>query len=472
LTDQMITDAVQDEIHHDPAILSAYLDVQTRDGIVTLTGMVNNLLAKSQATRIAETVKGVRAVVNQLYVKPASTRSDADILKDIETALRLNPAVEALDVDVQLQKGVAELTGTVQSWQEKQAVARVARGVQGVLGIENRVQVQYPKSRPDREIQADIENKLRWDVLVDDALIDVEVQDGKVRLTGTVGSAAEKRVALGDAAVAGIKDVDVSGLNVEKWARDPALRENKYVTKSDEDIRQAIERALQLTPWLNDTRIMAAVQQGRVTLRGVVTNLKTKRTAAQIARQTVGVTHVTNRLKVKTPQAIRNEALTADIRGALTRDPYVSRHEITVVVENGTAMLSGAVPSYFDKAQAEDIAASVRGIARVQNHLRVLTPSTPLVYDPYVSDNGYVYDYSWYDYAPEMTWRQDAEIKQDIEDELWWSPFVDADAVSVAVSDGVVTLTGTVESWSEWHAASENAYEGGAKRVVNQVRVE
>jgi osmotically-inducible protein OsmY len=468
----MITDAVQDEIHHDPAILSAYLDVQTKDGIVILSGMVNNLLAKAQATRIAETVKGVRAVVNQLYIKPASNRSDDAIRKDIETALNLHPAAEALDVDVQLQNGVAELTGTVQSWQEKQAVARVARGVKGVIGIENRVQVQYPESRPDREIQADIEDKLRWDVRVDDALVDVDVQNGKVQLTGTVGSAAEKRVAIGDTAVAGIKDVDVSGLKVEKWARDPALRHDKYVTKSDEDIRQAIVRALQVTPWVNDTGIMADVQNGRATLRGVVTNLKAKRAAAQMARHTVGVKQVTNRIKIKTPQAMQNDTLAADIRGALTRDPYVSRHEITVEVENGTAVLNGAVPSYFDKAQAEDIAASVKGIARVQNHLRVLDASTPLVYDPYVYEDWYIYDYPWYDYAPEVTWRQDAEIKQDIENELWWSPFVDADEVSVAVSDGVATLTGTVESWSEWHAASENAYEGGAKRVVNQVQVE
>ena len=88
MTDQMITDAVQGEIHHDPAIISAYLEVRTEDGIVTLSGIVNNLLAKAQATRIAETVKGVRAVVNQLHIKPAASRSDDAIQKDIETALK------------------------------------------------------------------------------------------------------------------------------------------------------------------------------------------------------------------------------------------------------------------------------------------------------------------------------------------------------------------------------------------------
>jgi osmotically-inducible protein OsmY len=472
LTDQMITDAVEDEIHHDPAILSAYVDVKTEDGIVTLSGMVNNLLAKTQATRIAETVKGVRAVANQLYIQPYPSRSDDAILKDIKTSLSLNPAAEALQVDVQIQRGVATLAGTVQSWQEKQAVEHVAASVQGVVGVDNRIQVKYPESRPDREIKADIEQKLRWDVRVDHALIGVDVQNGNVRLTGIVGSAAEKRLATMDVAVAGIKGIDASGLKVEKWTRDPALRENKYVVKSDEDIRQAVSRALQVTPWVNATRITPVVQEGNVTLRGVVSNLKAKRAAAQMARHTVGVKQVSNRIKVRTPEEIRNEALTADIRGALTRDPYVSRYNLTVDVENGTAFLNGAVSSYFEKAQAEDVAASVRGIARVQNNLRVLDPSRPLAYNPYVYDDWSVDDYPWYDYAPEATWKQDAEIKQDIENEIWWSPFVDSADVHVTVSDGIATLTGMVESRAAREMASANAYEGGAQRVVNQIRVE
>jgi osmotically-inducible protein OsmY len=471
LTDQMISDAVADEIHHDAAILSPYVDVQTEDGIVMLSGIVNNLVAKKQATRIAEMVKGVRAVVNELYIQPTPSLTDEAILKGIQTALILSPAVEAPEVDVRLQNGVATLSGTVQSWQEKETVRRVAEGVKGVVGVENRIQVQPPESRPDREIQEDIEQNLRWDARVDHALIDVEVQNGNVRLTGIVGSAAEKRMAMTNVAVVGITGIDVSGLKVEKWARDPALRENKYVVKSDEDIRQAVSRALQINPWVRAARITPVVRDGKIILRGAVSNLKAKREAAQVARHTVGVRQVTNRIKVRTPEEMRNEALTANIRGALTRDPYVSRYTITVDVENGTAFLNGAVSSYFEKAQAEEVAGSIRGIASVQNHLRVLNPSRPLVYNPFVYEDWSVVDYPWYDYAPGTTWIPDADIQQDIEREIWWSPFVDSDDVSVAVSNGVATLTGMVESWSERRAASENAYEGGARRVVNQIQV-
>lgn len=44
---------------------------------------------------------------------------------------------------------------------------------------------------------------------------------------------------------------------------------------------------------------------------------------------------------------------------------------------------------------------------------------------------------------------------------------MDSEEVSVRVTDGVATLTGTVESWVERSSATEDAFEGGAARVVN-----
>ena len=55
----------------------------------------------------------------------------------------------------------------------------------------------------------------------------------------------------------------------------------------------------------------------------------------------------------------------------------------------------------------------------------------------------------WYKDNPEMACRQDATTKQDSENELWWSPFIDADEVSVAVANDVATLTDAVVSWLE-----------------------
>jgi osmotically-inducible protein OsmY len=84
-------------------------------------------------------------------------------------------------------------------------------------------------------------------------------------------------------------------------------------------------------------------------------------------------------------------------------------------------------------------------------------------------DEGRAPDFDWYYFEPEVTMKRDGEIKEEIKDELFWSPFVDADQVFVRVEEGVATLTGTVDSWTEYNAATENAYEGGATKVNNQL---
>jgi osmotically-inducible protein OsmY len=299
LADQAITDAVEDELAHDPAIAAVNIDVQTRAGMVTLTGTLSNLLAKERASRIAETVKGVRGVANQIVVRPDQDLSDEALRKDVITALKLDPVSDALELEVQVAQGVVTLMGTVQSWQEKQAAAGVVKGIQGVREVVNRIAIRYANARPDEEIRADVVHSLNWDVFVDDTLIDVRVQEGEVHLTGTVGSAAEKRAAIADAGVTGVKEIDASGLEVKYGARNPELRQRKYVTKSDEEIRQAVEDALDLSPRVKAYRMVPEVSDSTVTLRGTVDNLSAKRAAAQVARRIVGVVRVENRLKVR-----------------------------------------------------------------------------------------------------------------------------------------------------------------------------
>jgi osmotically-inducible protein OsmY len=51
------------------------------------------------------------------------------------------------------------------------------------------------------------------------------------------------------------------------------------------------------------------------------------------------------------------------------------------------------------------------------------------------------------------------------------NPFVDADEVFVTVKDGITTITGVLHSRSERQAAAENAYDGGALSVGNDIKV-
>ena len=70
------------------------VDVSTSQGIVTLSGSVDNPLAKERAVKIAKSIRGVLGVIDQIIVTPVS-RSDEDIRKDIQAALQEDPATES-----------------------------------------------------------------------------------------------------------------------------------------------------------------------------------------------------------------------------------------------------------------------------------------------------------------------------------------------------------------------------------------
>ncbi len=470
MTDQDISDKIEDQLILDPGVLSVLINVRTTDGIVTLRGKVNSILAKERAARVAKTVKGVRSVVNRIDINPTALRPDDQVRKDVENALAADPATESYIIGTTVESGQVTLTGAVHSHQQRQVARTVAKGVRGVRAVEDQIDVAYKVDRPDEEIQAEIEQTLRWNARVDDYLINVVVDNGEVTLSGVVGSAAEKRSAECDALVANVNSVDSSELNVERWARDEELRGEKYLIKSEEQVRDAVRRALLHDPRVNPFNVAVEVTGSLVTLRGEVKNLKARRAAEQDARNTVGVSGVYNRLRVRPVTRATDAQIAQGIRETLLRDPYVDRFEITVTVVGDTASLYGTVNSYFAMHRADDLASRVVGVVDVMNHLRV-DIETPYTYDPYV-DDAYLGQDVLAGYERRAPGKTDTQIKESIESHLWWSPFVNSNNVTVSVTNGIATLTGTVGSWSERQAATKNAYDGGATLVSNDLIVD
>ncbi|MEJ2638043.1 MAG: BON domain-containing protein [Desulfosarcinaceae bacterium] len=472
LTDDTISDAVEDELQLDDAVRSNLIDITVSEGIVTLTGSVDNLLAKERAGRIAEEVKGVRAVVNTIRVLPPILRSDKAIQKDVSDALLMDPATDNYEVSVAVKDNVVTLAGSVDSWQEKQLCKTVAMGVKGVKGIDNNIEFHYSAGRPDSEIQKEIEQALRWDVLVDDALVHVTVNDGIVELSGTVGSLAEKRRAISNAYLTGVNDVDAKRLEVHYWARDPNLRGEKYRGLSDTDIRAALKDALLYDPRVKSFKVTAEVANGVATLRGNVDNLEAKHAATQTARNTVGVVQVINRLKVRPQKDYDDKLLKDTIERTFTVDPIVASFELSVTVRNGIVDLFGSVGTVYEKHHAEELAARINGVVGVNNYIVVAALSDPYPYDPYL-DNwwGSSQTVEPHYRSPAVLLKTDAEIREGIKDEYYWSPFVDSEDITVRVDNGKATLTGTVDTWVEYYAATDNAYEGGAVTVDNNLKV-
>jgi osmotically-inducible protein OsmY len=290
-----------------------------------------------------------------------------------------------------------------------------------------------------------------WDVWIDDALIDLIVKNGEVTLSGVVGSLAEKTRAFEDAWVTGVVSVDDSQLAIDWTRRDEMRRPMEFSRLNAKEIRRAIEDAFSYDPRVAPFNIDLRIENGIVTLSGVVDNLKAREAAAEDARNTRGVWWVKNHLKVRPsvgpiqrPIQDADREIAQKVRVAFLRDPIIEQHEITVTVNNYAVKLEGRVDSRFEKSLAEDVASRVHGVVTVFNELTIPR-----------------------DWQVKPDW----QIEMQIAEELDWSPFVDEDRIAVTVHDGVATLTGAVDDLKERRAATVNAYEGGARQVRNQLQV-
>ena len=88
-TDVRLRDAVMRELDWDPEVDASAIGVAARDGIVTLTGYVDNYAGKLAAERTARRVQDVRAVASDIEVRLKLQPTDVDIAKDAVHALRL-----------------------------------------------------------------------------------------------------------------------------------------------------------------------------------------------------------------------------------------------------------------------------------------------------------------------------------------------------------------------------------------------
>jgi osmotically-inducible protein OsmY len=445
MTDRRITLAVETELALDAATPAHRIDVAAEDAMVTLTGSVDTLLAKQRAETVAGAVAGVREVFNTITVKPTERADDA-VRADVRAALVADPAAEAFDLTTTVNDGAVTLRGTVESAAERMLAERVASAVRGVTAVDaSAVEVDPPESRPDAQIIADVQRMLASSALVDDASLDVAVDEGVVTLSGAVGSPIERQRAVRLAAVTGAVAVRSDQVEVQPWARADMINWSARSAAGDDHTEGAIESSWMQRPRLRAAGLEAFVSDGVATITGTVDNLRARQVAESVALHTVGVRRVKNHVKVRPDNAPTTPMIEQSIREALQRDPYTNRLDFDVNVVNGQARLTGTVGSTFEKHRAARVVEGVFGVTEVINETEA---------------------------THEWTWKPDWEIQEDVRSQLFWSPFVDSDQIEITVEGGVVELTGRVESWNEKMDAGRNAYDGGAKDVRNRIKVD
>ncbi|WLG47000.1 BON domain-containing protein [Pseudomonas sp. FP1740] len=209
MNDLSLRQSIMDELEFQPEIEAANIGVTVDNGVVTLTGHVKSYAQKVSAERAVKSIKGVRAVAEEIQVRPmkgAGTADDA-IASRALNILTWSSDIPEQDIKVIVQKGWITLEGEV-DWQYQKETAEMAvRKLSGVVGVDNRLTLRPQVNVED--IQRRIEEALKRNAEVDAQEIHVKVEGDVVKLEGKVHLWRERKIAERAAwSVPGVRQVD------------------------------------------------------------------------------------------------------------------------------------------------------------------------------------------------------------------------------------------------------------------------
>lgn len=349
--DPLITGRIQAKYFASPDVKAHRIDVDTKNGIVTLEGTVDTEGQREAAAALARGVDGVTRVENNLLVRAAAhTAADtprhhspdaslparqghtpAWVTAKIQSQYYLNPELKPWRIDVDTSSSSAvTLSGTVDSDSDRTEAVRIARATEGVTGVDNNLRVEpqgvattgaikdtAAVKNDAREIQADarsaartaavavddswITMKIQSKFFVDDDVraraIDVDTKDGMVTLKGSVESEGERHQALSIArSTDGVRMVHDNLVVNSRRASSPRPGGNRV---DDAWITMKIQSKYFIHDEIKSRKVDVDTKNGVVTLKGSVPSDVAKGAAAVIAQDTDGVSKVVNQLKIE-----------------------------------------------------------------------------------------------------------------------------------------------------------------------------
>ena len=144
VTDSKIEDTAKASYNY-RTVLEGRVDVKVNDGVVTLTGTVQDKDDKALAEDTVENLAGVVRVDNQIAVKPeVPEHSDAWIALKIRGELLVKGSVSATSTKVEVKEGVVTLTGTATSDAQRDLTEIYAKEVDHVKSVRNEIVVEMP----------------------------------------------------------------------------------------------------------------------------------------------------------------------------------------------------------------------------------------------------------------------------------------------------------------------------------------
>ena len=198
------------------------IKIESKDGAVTLTGVVSGSYHKTLAQETVANLPGVKSVDNKLELKntPPSANTDAWVRDNVVATLLFHRSVSPITTQVDVKDGVVTFKGEASSQAQKELTTEYAMDVEGVKDVKNEMTVANDTEKDndkkqtiseaidDTSITAQVKMTLLYHRSTSGLKTKVETQDGVVTLTGEAKNAAESNLATKLASdVNGVKEV-------------------------------------------------------------------------------------------------------------------------------------------------------------------------------------------------------------------------------------------------------------------------
>jgi osmotically-inducible protein OsmY len=294
----------------------------------------------------------------------------------------------------------------------------------------------------DRVIQLAVEDELLRSAAINGHLIDVDVADSVVTLSGRLKNILAEQIAVGLAArIRGVESV-IDEIVIVVDRRDNA------------ELQQDVLAAFQADPITHELKVDVAAADGTVTLSGTVPSYGLKMLVGEVAMRTKGVAELKNDLLIDSKKKPTDAELKNEIRELYRFSALLDDVHLEVDIKDATVVLNGTVTSSFQRSYAEDLAwragakdVDARGVDVSWRHTNPLLRSQR------------------YENAT------DDEIRSAVQRAFKHDPRVLSFDLKIQVDHGTVTLTGDVSHLTAKQSAERDALQTiGVRRVKNNLR--
>lgn len=217
-------------------------------------------------------------------------KTDSQLYMEIMDKLEFEPAINPTNITLAIHNKIVTLAGKVSDYAQKKTIERAIRGIKGVQGIVNNLEVNLEDNlkRNDNDIAQAVLHALKWDVNVPANHIKITVEKGRVKLTGQVAwwyqrKSAEKALQ----SLAGITGID-NQIKITPTA--PLISSNKVTEK--------IIKEFQRNAIIDAKAISVDTIDGKIILHGQVHSWAEYNEANRAAWSIPGIVEVDNQLTV------------------------------------------------------------------------------------------------------------------------------------------------------------------------------